>query len=557
MTGAARPLPGAPRFPARSGRTGGWVARVLVALSVVAGAAAAGASPTSVAVLGYGAALLWFPVVGVLEAAASRAGRWPRVAGVLVEWVLPVAAVLLVGDLVALVALVQLTLVSHHASADRLPATVLAVAASLVVVGIGLPHLPLPGVWLVVYAAVLGGVVGPHLQAGRRRVEAARAVAAEQGRSEALLTGVAEAVVVTGRGGRILRFNRAAERTFGCPSRAALGGRCTAVLGLRHDVTELDCSRGCAVLAEQRRSGGDVEVWRRLGSGRRQPLLATALPLGGDSGEVLHSFCDITRLKQAEEAKTLFLASASHELKTPLTVIGGFAELLIAREELDDELRATALTTILRRTEQLSGVVDRLLLASRIEAGRVVVDVQDAALPPLLRGRVEALAAATGRDVRLEMPAALPAVSVDADAFVTVVDHLLDNALKYSPDGGPVEVTVVERERHVDVSVRDHGIGMTAEQRTRCFDQFWQGEGGNDRRFGGSGIGLYVVRSLVEAMGGTVGVRSLDDGTRFTVALRRVGGEVAGPEVDDQGSTSSIVVEFMHQAGLVEREGAP
>ena len=115
-------------------------------------------------------------------------------------------------------------------------------------------------------------------------------------------------------------------------------------------------------------------------------------------------------------------------------------------------------------------------------------------------------------------------MQADAQAFVTVIDHLLDNAIKYSPGGEPVEVDVQVTGDEVRVRVTDAGIGMDAEQAARCFEKFWQAESTDVRRFGGTGIGLYIVHSLVEAMKGDIEVSSVPGaGTAFTVTLRRAG----------------------------------
>ncbi len=345
-------------------------------------------------------------------------------------------------------------------------------------------------------------------------------------KSDAILTGVGEAVVVTDGGGRIEQWNRAAAATFGCPADEARGRRCHEVLGLLREVRTLDCSNGCALLD----AGHDVEVWRRGPTGTRQPLLASASPVLDPHGrvvEVVHSYRDITRLKQADEAKTLFLATASHELKTPLTVIRGFAQMLLLPEAIlgDDERRA-ALRAIDVRAGQLTSIVDRLLMSSRIEAGRidlapVAVDVRG-----ILAERSDAVERATDREVVLELPEDLPHAWCDPDAVTTIVDHLLDNAVKYSPAGGPITVSASSSPSTVEIEVADDGIGMTPEQTEHCFERFWQAEATDVRRFGGTGIGLYIVRSLTDGMGGSVSVTSeAGAGSRFRVVLRRAGGD--------------------------------
>ena len=394
---------------------------------------------------------------------------------------------------------------------------------------------------------------------------------AERDKSEAILARVGDAVVVTDRAGTIEQLNEAARRVFGCGSeQPAAGLSCAHVLALRSGAEPLDCSGCCPLLAlsEAREGELGVELWREDAEGRRQPLVATASALRDADGsirQVVHSLRDITRLKEAEEAKTLFLATASHELKTPLTVIQGFAQALLDRPNWDEESRERALRAIATRAVELNRIVNRILLSSRIEAGSARVSVSDVDLRPLLAERVEALRSSSGREIALHVSPELPRARVDEEAFVTVIDHLLDNAIKYSPRGEAVSVVADATPHAVTFAVTDSGIGMDEEQRAHCFDQFWQAESSDARRFGGAGIGLYVVRSLVEAMGATISVISAPGrGSTFTVTLERAGVLGARPEPEPEpvaevvqfAADPSIVREFMRQIGVQPRRGA-
>ncbi len=380
-------------------------------------------------------------------------------------------------------------------------------------------------------------------------------------RADVVLAAVGSAVVVTDAQSRVVTANPAADRLLGA-SEPISGRQCSAVLGLHVGERRLDCDTGCQLLALAQQgphhagapipdataadltapdltghdlSGpdltdltdlGDFEAWREGEDGGRQPLLVTvqAVPASEGPGlEVVHSIRDITRLKQADEAKTLFLATASHELKTPLTVINGFAKTLTTRS-LPPEKQREALAAIRRRGEELARVVDRLLLSSRIEAGRTDVAHTPVDLIPLLYERAAELAEATDRLIDVDLPDDLPWVLGDSSAIVTVVDHLLDNAVKYSPDGEPVlvraapEPLMPSTPALLELEITDAGVGMDPTTVRHCFDKFWQADASGTRRFGGTGIGLYIVRSLVEAMGGTIAVRSAPgSGSTFTV----------------------------------------
>ena len=383
------------------------------------------------------------------------------------------------------------------------------------------------------------------------------------GRAEAVLSGVGEAIITTGTDGRVRHVNPAAGRMLGCAPTATQGRRCRELVELRSENRQLLCQDGCELLAAQ---GQVTQVWRTGRQGERQPLLAEATALHDSDGnivEIVHSFRDITALKQADEAKTLFLATASHELKSPLAVIQGFAQLL-GREDLDADTRRRAVASIEARAGQLAGIVDRLLMSSRIEAGRIDLAPAQHDVGPLLVQRVGEFSSSSARTVEVDVDAGLPAVWVDPNALTTVVDHLLDNAAKYSPAGGTITVRVAPgRDDAVALTVQDEGIGMTEEQLEHCFDRFWQAEGTDARRFGGTGIGLYIVRSLVEAMGGTIEVSSQPgEGTTFELTLRTSAPtqpESESPEdrPEPDAGEQSMIREFMRQMGVLETEVTP
>jgi PAS domain S-box-containing protein len=348
-----------------------------------------------------------------------------------------------------------------------------------------------------------------------------------------------------------------------CPRERAIGRRCAEVLGLRVGEHALDCSHGCQLLAalDGAQRGTGHEVWRLREDGRRQPLLASVEPVRdaeGEISEVVHSLRDITSLKEADEAKTMFLATASHELKTPLTVIQGFSEMLTEKDGFDERDKR-ALEAVHSRALELNDIVDRVLLSSRIEAGQIEVELEQIDLAPMLRERVEALRLAAERDVVARIDPSLPPALADKGAVVTVVDHLLDNAVKYSPEGGSVTLAASADETSILISIADQGVGMDPDAAGRCFDKFWQAESSDVRRFGGTGIGLHIVRSLVEAMGGRVGVESvLGGGSTFLFSLPRPGFGPPPPvepaaEPEQPGGERSIVREFMRQIGVPER----
>lgn len=540
----------------RQARQEGAVAltvRTVVAVTLTVAAGVLDLDPSTVRAVGFGLALVWLPAAAMADLVLiERPGPLARLVRAVLDAAGPAAVVFGAPEL-AEVGLVTLTVVSagHLLVGENGPGREM-VAATALVTAIAVGRGSADGAIVVASLGVLTSLVVIAAVAAETRSRATRGLSQVHHRSDAILAGVGEAVVVTSPRGRIRQWNPAATLTFSCSPDEAVGSRCQDVLGLHRDVAPLDCAAGCALMG-----AGDQEVWRHLGDGRRQPLLVVASPVhdtNGDIREVVHSLRDVTTLKQADEAKTLFLATASHELKTPLAVIHGFSGILLEADDLPERHRSS-LEAIHRRTRDLSGIVERLLMSSRIEAGHVQLRPVPVDVIPLVTERVEATRMARQRKIELTVAPGVPMADADSDAVHTVIDHLLDNAIKYSAHHEPIEVAVSHEGDRVTISVADQGIGMTGAQAEHCFDRFWQAEATDVRQYGGTGIGLYIVRSLVEALRGTVSVASTPGrGTRFAVELWAEG---AVPEPVDEEAPAligarepSIIREFMRQVGV-------
>jgi len=246
-----------------------------------------------------------------------------------------------------------------------------------------------------------------------------------------------------------------------------------------------------------------AKLSHRLPSGRWMDLLCTGLT-GRD--EQVVDFRDITAAKDLEEAKDLFLATTSHELRTPITVVQGFASTLASRwDKLPDPDRRSAVQTIAERAGSLGRLVEQLLLGSRAGADQLTVSNGPFDLAAVLRGATVAFRSLAGQHTLVtDVPDDLPAAYGDPMATDIIVGQLLENAFKYSPDGGIITVSARRAGDRVEVSVADDGIGIPAADRERVFERFVQGEAGDRRRFGGIGLGLYIVRQLARAQDGEV-----------------------------------------------------
>jgi signal transduction histidine kinase len=271
----------------------------------------------------------------------------------------------------------------------------------------------------------------------------------------------------------------------------------------------------------------DGKLTHRLPNGRWLDVLCNELDGSDFKGmdERVIDFRDVTAAKELEEAKDLFLATTSHELRTPITVVQGFASTLATRwDQLGDAERRAAVRTIAERAGSLGRLVEQLLLGSRAGADQLPVSNGPFDLGAVLHGAAAAFRPLSDKHVVLaDIPADLPAATGDTMATDIIVGQLLENAFKYSPSGGTVCVRARAAGDWIEVTVEDEGVGIAEGDHERIFDRFFQGEAGDRRRFGGVGIGLFIVRRLAEAQHGEVTASSRPQGgTSMCLRLRPV-----------------------------------
>jgi PAS domain S-box-containing protein len=263
------------------------------------------------------------------------------------------------------------------------------------------------------------------------------------------------------------------------------------------------------------------KLTHKLANGRWIDLLCTGL--NGRDEKVL-DFRDVTAAKELEEAKDLFLATTSHELRTPITVVQGFASTLASRwDKLEDADRRSAVQTIADRAGSLARLVEQLLLGSRAGADQLQVSNGPFDVADLLRGAAVAFRPLSElHTLSVDVPGELPEAHGDPMATDIIVGQLLENAYKYSPQGGAVTVRARLAGDRIEVTVEDEGIGIRPEDRERVFDRFVQAEAGDRRRFGGIGLGLYIVRQLARAQEGEIAAADGPrGGTTMRLTLRR------------------------------------
>jgi len=333
----------------------------------------------------------------------------------------------------------------------------------------------------------------------------------------AVLDQMTEAVVAVDAAGAVLVVNPALSRLLAIDAEAARGRRY--IETLRHNgIVGLIGAvlRGAKPVAQEVRLFAPEEL---VFDAHAAPLMQNGRVAGALL--VLH---DISRLRRLEQMRRDFVANVSHELRTPLASIKGFAETLLAGAIDDPENRMEFVRTIDEHSNRLTKLVDDLLDLSAIESGHRSPRLSAVDLPAALAEAAHGFAPiAEERGVTLEvLPSpGLPRALADPDQLRQIVANLLDNAIKYTENGGRVEVGAEPWKGGVRVTVRDTGVGIPEKDLPRVFERFYRVDKARSREAGGTGLGLSIVKHLVEAQGGEVSVESRQPGgSAFRFTLR-------------------------------------
>lgn len=244
----------------------------------------------------------------------------------------------------------------------------------------------------------------------------------------------------------------------------------------------------------------------------------------------------VDELRELNRMKGEFVAVVSHELRTPVTALLGYAKTLRQPAFAEDPaLREEFLERMERQSERLLRLVENLLTASRIERRQLPLSLEPVAFDDLVREVLEGLAAEPDR-VIVRLPPDLPTLTTDRELLARILQNLLDNALKYSPEASPCELDAGLDDGWLSFSVQDHGIGIPAEEIPKIFEPFYQVDQSSTRTFRGAGLGLSLVRELVQHLGGGIEVHSVQgEGSRFTVRLPLRHPSLNGPLAPAEG----------------------
>ncbi|MBI5198140.1 MAG: phosphate regulon sensor histidine kinase PhoR [Nitrospirae bacterium] len=336
----------------------------------------------------------------------------------------------------------------------------------------------------------------------------------------AILKEMVEGVMVVDPRGRIRLVNKAMEEMFGIRGEEAVGRPAIELVrhqSMIHLITE--------VLENQ------VNVAREVTFAMpEEKTYRVQASVAGAEGEnhtfgAIFVFHDITELRRLERVRKDFVANVSHELRTPMTSIKGYIEVLLEEFEEEPPKRREFLEILKNQTDRMNNIISDLLILSQIESGRYQWRREEIAIRPWLLRSVEPfrpLASSKKLSLTVDIPEDIGTLTGDPEKLTQIVSNLLDNAIKYSPEGGKIGVRALFSPREVDILVEDTGIGIPPKELTRIFERFYRVDRARSREMGGTGLGLSIVKHVAEAHGGQVSVESTPGkGSLFTVRLPR------------------------------------
>jgi PAS domain S-box-containing protein len=336
-------------------------------------------------------------------------------------------------------------------------------------------------------------------------VENARLYAESEERAHAslVLSHVDDGVFLVDRDGVIRLWNRAAETITGLAAQDVLGHPVQEAISGWSAVEPLVTITATPGAAQNPAQAVPLE----LGSGE---IWISLSGVGFEEGTV-YAFRDLTAERRVDEMKADFLATASHELRTPVAAVYGAAMTLMRTGYvLSDDSRTRLLEIIASESDRLTRIVDDVLWASRVDSGRLALKIDRFDAAQLAAGIVAAARAHLPERVNVVFapPESLPPVAGDSDKVRQVLANLLDNAVKYSPDGGEVELRLEAQQGRMRFSIRDEGLGVPPAEQARIFEKFYRLDPQLTRGVGGTGLGLYICRELIRRMGGRIWVAS-------------------------------------------------
>jgi len=368
-----------------------------------------------------------------------------------------------------------------------------------------------------------------HFAAGLRSALKSQSLLQEQSRLATIFQQSAEGILAVDSALRITDFNPAMERLTGWGQREVLGRFYYEVLRPKdRQGNELGLQGSPILQAFAGQAVVNREMVISARDGQHFDVSVTASCVRSARGEPISGILtvrDITREREQEEQRSTFISVVSHELQTPIAIIKGFASTLARTDAtFDMEARRSRLLAIEEEADRLNKLVGNLLYASRIQAGGLQMEIAPLDLSNLVQKVAHRLQVKSpGVTIMVDLPANLPTVMADRDRIEELLENLLDNAFKYSPDKQEITVACRATGDEVIVSVSDLGMGISLRDQEQIFDRFYRVGDNMTRLMQGAGLGLYICRAIVEAHGGRIWVESvLHERSTFSFSLPRM-----------------------------------
>ncbi len=357
----------------------------------------------------------------------------------------------------------------------------------------------------------------------------------ERERLNAIIEQSADGVMILDARWRITRFNRAMEHLTGWQRDEAMGRPCAEVLSMVSSQGVNVCLHDCPLQRVPRPTTPIAEGWITTRDGRQRYIQSRYAPQYGEQGQfqgAIANVRDITEQKEEVELQNTFISVVSHELKTPVSIIKGYAGTL-GREDArwEPDVLRDGLRVIEDEADRLANHIQDLLDVSRVQAGGLRLELSEWHLPDLAADVVAAFATQSSDRFQFELRfrADMPPVEADYESIRMVLTNLVSNGVKYSPDGGLIRIGGYTAQGYAVVYVADEGIGIAPDEQERIFDRFYRVDNRLRRDTQGVGLGLYLTRAVVEAHGGRIWVQSkAGQGARFVFTLPLARRRLAG-----------------------------
>lgn len=365
----------------------------------------------------------------------------------------------------------------------------------------------------------LGQLAVTFNQLAEQIEETQDAMESERNRLNSVLSHMSDGVVATDRRGKVITINDMALSLLGISKEVAVGQNILNLLDIEKDYTLRKILESTEELLIERKESkyGDTMIIRvEFSMIRRESGFISGLVA------VLH---DVTEQEQNERDRREFVSNVSHELRTPLTSMRSYIETLSEGAWQDQEMAPRFLKITLDETDRMIRMINDLLDLSRMDNGNLQLNIEMVNFNELVNfvlDRFDVIIANSEKKYRIvrEFTQRPLFVEVDTDRMIQVIDNIMNNAIKYSPDGGKITVRLMETHNNVILSITDQGLGIPKKDISRIFERFYRVDKARARKQGGTGLGLAISKEVVKALGGTIWATSIENyGSTFYISL--------------------------------------